>query len=244
MTNRIVPSLTAAVICTLLMLSGCSGRVAEKEPNELFSLAVSGLSGIDRYTFSGTSGATTPSNVKVSGVSFSGKVEGHKRIRMQSNEATVDAARTVGDPLAYLKQMQLEATRITALPGESDNKVTVLQIETSSDSARKRWKKQLMQDFDQAVAGQDKQIGQQAAGGKTKSALSEELQAEVVRSRQQFNQLLQTLQVKTVCKLTIERKRLLPIKLLEHTTLIYEADGNQQQEAHQLEMRIMPAPDR
>ncbi|MWC26746.1 hypothetical protein [Paenibacillus sp. MMS18-CY102] len=70
--------------CALMVgLSSCGNVSGTMEPEQFFTLSVSGLAGKDQYTFEGNSGIVLPAGVRVHALSYRGEISGHSRMKVQ-----------------------------------------------------------------------------------------------------------------------------------------------------------------
>ncbi|MBW7457551.1 hypothetical protein K0U00_26255, partial [Paenibacillus sepulcri] len=74
-------------------------------------------------------------------------------------------------------------------------------------------------------------IRQQSTKAETEASFQKEWQAEITRSGRLLEDMLSTLQVSSTYKLIVDKKRLLPLRLQEHTILRYKTQGEQRQES-------------
>ena len=63
--KKVNGKLFLAIGCSIILTTGCASPVDHKSPQELLSLSVAGLSGIDRYRFSGQTGIAAEDRAEV-----------------------------------------------------------------------------------------------------------------------------------------------------------------------------------
>ena len=132
--------------CSIIFTAGCASPVDHKSPQELLSLSVAGLSGIDRYRFSGETGIETEDRVEVKPTAFQGTVENHNQVQVKSNEVGALTG-IIRNPLELLKQVQASAKKTELLNGESGERTAVLAITSDEKSAAKMWRNNLKEQF-------------------------------------------------------------------------------------------------
>ncbi|MFD0713683.1 hypothetical protein [Paenibacillus sp. GCM10027626] len=227
----------------LLCGGGCQPYAQGRSAEELLSLSISGLAGVDQYSFTGKTVIRNAAGVQTPPVIFQGKVEDHHNIKVQSSEKTyID--HFASQPLALLKKIQAGKAKVEVVGAKSGQSTAVLRIEMDPSKARRIWQDQLTasmneveKKLDPAKAERSLQPLQQSS----KEAYLKEWKAELDHSKKQLEKMLGSLQVESVYELTIDRKRLLPLKLDEQTLLHYEVDGNKLKEGRKAEMTFAPS---
>lgn len=221
-----------AICCVCLLLSGCAyGN--NRSPKELLSLSVSGLSGVDRYAFSGDAGIGSGSQTVSNPVAFHGTVENHNLVKVQGS--SLNALSSTVNPLELLNSIKATAVNTELVPEESNEEQTVLHITTDPKKAAALWANRLRGEFgllEKKVPANltAKQQGGQMHNAAGPSALQEEWNGEIARSKRELEAMLSTMQVQSSCKLVIDRKKLLPRSLEERTIFRYQADGKPAEE--------------
>jgi hypothetical protein len=225
-----------------ILLAGCAPRAENRTPHQLLSLSVAGLSGVDNYTFQGTTSVTVNGVKEQKPLSFRGTVEAHNRIHIQTNANAAPIAD--GHPLELLRQVESTARMTELLDGRSGGRTAVLRIQADEPRARKLWEDRLRGEF----ARMDKQMRPAQTGRLPKTAaeraaFEREWTNELNRSRQQLERILKTLRVNSVYTLAVDRSRLLPVRLQEHTVLSYETNGIRQHEERTTDMEFVTKRD-
>jgi len=202
-------------------------------------MSISGLAGIDNYSFIETSGVTSAAGIKSASVTYRGEVQEHNRILLQSEDN--HHTRSVTPPLELLTAIQASARHVELLPSKSGLRTAVLRIDLDPAAAAKQWEKQLNASIARldnlnsplSQAGDSKAL---SSIGSNSSEFDREWATEIARSKSELNELLRNLHVESMYMLTIDRKRLLPLKLQEHTVLQYEAKGAKRKELRNSEL--------
>jgi len=227
---------TSTSVCLLagaLLAAGCDSLTDNQSPKELLSMSVSGLAGIDSYSFIETSGVTSAAGIKSAAVTYRGEVQEHNRMLLQSEDNR--HTRSVIPPLELLTAIEAGASHVELLPSKSGLRTAVLRVDLDSAAAVKQWEAQL----NASITRLDSLNSplSQTGGSKTLSSnqnksseFDREWAEEIARSKSTLNDLLRNLHVESFYLLTIDRKRLLPLKLQEHTVLHYEAKGAKRKE--------------
>lgn len=237
--KRVTHKLFFVMNCLVVFAAGCASPVDHKSPEELLSLSVAGLSGIDRYTFNGQTGIAAGESVDVKSTAFQGMVQNHNQIQVKSKET--EALTGIGNPLELLKQVQATAKQTELVSDQSGKWTSVLAITSDEKAAAKVWKKNLKDQFEQI----SKKMPAASAKGKAMTVksrliqhdLAQEWQEELKRSGAEFNHMLSTLQVKSSYTLVVDRKHLVPLKLAETSVLHYKtSDGEQHTETRKTNM--------
>ncbi|UVI27862.1 hypothetical protein [Paenibacillus spongiae] len=228
----------ALLIIGVAALSGCQSTVRDKSPQEMLSLTVAGLAAVDRYTFTGTTSIYGADMGAAQPITFQGSVEDHKRIQVKSNKDNEDIQIT-RQPFNLLKHIEATAATTELVAANSGERTAVLRIVPDKAASRRTWIKKQNEAFERLVKDDELADG---AGRKlslkagNRMSYEQERADEISRSRKQLAEMLNTLNVDTTYQLIIDRKRLLPLKLHEHTVLQYKADGKNQREERKSEL--------
>ncbi|MBP3961145.1 hypothetical protein [Paenibacillus lignilyticus] len=222
--------------CCLIMITviGCNSAVDNKSPGELLSLSVSGLSGVDRYAFTGDTGIGLTGLSPIKAMTFQGTVENHNNVKVKANNP--DSLGGSIHPLDYLRQVENNAQTTELVPSESGNRTAVLRITSNEAKAKATWVQTLRDEFSvlekkvpAASASKNTMQRKQASGAE--GSLEREWNEELSRSKAQLEAMLSTLRVQSSCRMVIDRKKLLPLQLEEKTTLQYKAEGQDRKES-------------
>ncbi|AZN42100.1 hypothetical protein [Paenibacillus albus] len=229
--------------CILLMLPGCGNAADNKSPQELLSLSVSGLSGVDRYAFTGTTGIGFGSgSVESKATSFEGTVENHNQVQLKANEN--DTMSSNVRPLELLTEVQKSAQSTELIESESGNRTAVLRIKANEKLASENWRNKLRSEFSvleqkMPTAIRAKMKSKQAVAAGKETELEKAWKEELAKSRSQLENMLSTLRVQSDYRLIIDRNKMLPLQLEEQTVLHYKAEGAQQQESRKTVVKFM-----
>ncbi|SEM75478.1 hypothetical protein [Paenibacillus sp. OV219] len=229
--------------CVLLMLSGCGKAADNKSPQELLSLSVSGLSGVDRYAFTGKTGIGFGSSAAESkATSFEGTVENHNQVQLKASEN--DTLSSNVRPLELLTEVQKTAQTTELVESESGTRTAVLHIKANEKLVSENWRSKLRSEFSvleqkvpAAISATMK--SKQAVAASKKTELEKAWQEELTKSKSQLEVMLSTLRVQSNYRLIIDRNKLLPLQLEEQTVLRYKAEGAQQQESRKTLVKFM-----
>jgi hypothetical protein len=213
-------------------MPGCTSPADGQTANELLSLSVSGLSGVDRYAFSGMTGIATADAGVVTPISFQGLVEDHDRVRIQTDGDRSSIG--VIEPLDLLKQVQESAKKTKIINSESGVRTAMLLIEADDTVTRKYWRENIRSEFERL----QRKAPEPSSGrikarhhGASLTAFRKEWTEELKHSGRQLDQMLSTLRVHTTYKLLIDKTRMLPLRLQEHTVLHYRVGVAQMKES-------------
>ncbi|WP_125654089.1 hypothetical protein [Paenibacillus baekrokdamisoli] len=225
----------------IVLETGCASPVNHKSPEELLSLTVAGLSGIDHYSFSGKTDITLGDRVKLNSASFHGTVREHGQVKVKSNEQSNSAA--IGSPLKLLKQVQETAHKTELLKDQSGQWTSVLSITSNEKSSTRIWANNLRSEFAEIakrVPTASKGHAMKARSLQSQAALEQEWKTELLHSQAEFDRMVSTLHVQTTYKLTLDRRHLTPLRLKELSILHYKtADGEQQKETKTTDMTFL-----
>ncbi|MBO7744991.1 hypothetical protein I8J29_12350 [Paenibacillus sp. MWE-103] len=218
-----------------LALSGCA-HDANRSPKELLSLSVSGLSGVDRYAFSGDTAIGAASGTASRPAAFRGTVQHHDQVSVQT-EGGADEMPAGVHPLRLLNDVERMAARAEVVPEASNGQRTVLRITADPAKAAKVWTNRLRSEFallKNKVPANGSAASARDAGTRSQekpSALREAWDRELDRSGKEFEAMLSTMSVRSTSTLVIDRKKLLPLSLEERTEFRYEANGKPARES-------------
>ncbi|QYR23671.1 hypothetical protein KZ483_12700 [Paenibacillus sp. sptzw28] len=218
-------------ILAFIILSGCTSPTHGKTADELLSLSVSGLSGVDRYAFSGITGIVSADAGNLTPVSFQGIVEDHNQIRVQSDGNI--ASTGIIEPLDLLNHVQASAKNTEIVNSESGARTAMLMIETDDTANEKYWRENIRNEFhslQRKAAEPSVAAIKDGHHSASLNAFRKEWAAELEQSGRQLDQMLSTLRVHTTYKLLIDKTRMLPLRLQEHSVLHYKTGAGQMKE--------------
>ncbi|MCQ6560379.1 hypothetical protein [Paenibacillus mendelii] len=232
---------TAFFIALLVVMPGCQTTIHDKTPQEMLSLTVAGLAAVDRYTFTGTTAIYGADASSAKPITFQGSVEDHNRVQVQSSEMTA-TANIVHHPYSLLKQIEDTANTTEEIAALSSDRTAVLRIEADQAAARRKWITEMNEAFERSVKD-DKTAAdghrRLTVNESSRSDYEQERATEISRLRKQLGEMLHSLEVQTSYRLVVDRKRLLPLKLQEHTVLQYKVEGQSQREERKAELAFI-----
>ncbi|MBW7474203.1 hypothetical protein K0T92_05560 [Paenibacillus oenotherae] len=234
------------IVAVLAIIAGCGAPSDDKTAEELLSLSIAGLSGIDHYTFSGVTGIAIADGSMPKPTTFEGTVEEHHRIQMKRGREPGTAP--MGSPYELLEQIQAGASSVVVVPSKSGSRTAVLRVEMDRTAALREWRERLRSDFDKVIHGTGTGMSAEGKAARMMQAnkgavLEREWQREINRSRRKLEEMLRTLDVQTAYTLVIDRKRMVPLRLQEQTVLHYEAGGEGHQESRETDITLRMLPD-
>ncbi|MNZ88831.1 hypothetical protein D3C78_1077320 [compost metagenome] len=212
------------LIGAVLPLYGCSGLSKQRSAEEWLSLSYSGLAATDQYSFSGSMSIKTAGGLEFNPQIFSGKVVDHKQLTVQSGSEDP----LHWNPVQVLGALKNGSRKVSILREDSSADTITLLIEETEASSKKSWEQRLRAQLDQVGANVPQ------GGGAYRNEWVKELE----RSRLQLDAMLNTLQAKTAYELTIDRKRLLPLRMDEKSSLTYLQNGRGASESRYTTVRF------
>lgn len=230
-----VISLLALVVWLSFTLSACGGIEEAHTPEETLALAASSLAGMDDYGFNvktelslGDAGNVYRSE------SYEGQVTGHHQlsVRLEKGlrplaELSDEQQARYRNPAARLAELEKLGKTVSYVRG-SDPGTIQLHIQLEPDSARNELEKQVFQQFETAARQIDPSIDADASDAKEMegaNAMNAALQQEVERSRMKLREMLDTASIESELTVSIERARLLPLRMQETSVLRYRYNG-------------------
>ncbi|KKC46902.1 hypothetical protein VE23_06750 [Paenibacillus sp. D9] len=229
---------TGAILA--ITLGGCAAMQADRTPEELFSLAVSGLAAQDSYSFSGFSTSAGSSAAKTQ---FKGEVQRHEGVRLlESREGEADMLETEGGiPAGYnpawLLGRLLDSKAAVALDAaNSEAGRAVLIIRPNPAEAGKIWRSRLQDQWSriESSSPEDSEVWGRLDGSR-QAELKREWNRELMRSAGQWQEMMDSLSADSSYTLVVDRGKLVPLKLAENADLHYRLDGNKADEQRKTE---------
>jgi|GEM_PF-6553450 len=214
----------AIFLILILLLAGCSALTTHsRSPFEWITLANSGLSGMDNYTYRAHVEMGINPNIKMSTYNYNGEVHSHHEYTISGDE--IDA--TILHPVKYMDVINNKENNIAQVMNQPDvntngsGQYITFQVEESVNNATTRWKSLLYQQFEQVKLNSEH----------TKSKLSSQQLVDLTtlfeKSEAELKQMLDTLKVESQFFVTINSIYSIPISIEEHATLQYMRDGKQ-----------------
>lgn len=214
-----------------VLQTGCAGPADGRPPEEMLSIASSGLEGVDRYTFRSRT-AVRSGGVELQELeSYEGEISGHAvRMIRGLSDGSARAAEAAATPAARLAELaKLEAEIDYA--GEAPEGCVALELKLSGEAAARDIRARLTRQFELAaeraasgLAGADPGSADAADGadaGDARRAVAEE----TARFRRELARMLESLEAETTVLVTVDRKSMLPLALDETSALRYAAGG-------------------
>ncbi len=230
------------MICCLGVLSASCGSASDnRSPHELLALSVSGLSSVDRYTFTGETGIGMGAGGEGIATTFQGTVENHDDVQLRASDAGVLAQGL--HPLKLLSQVESTALKTELEADKSGGRTAVLRITADPKQAANMWANKLRGEFDRLENTTPGQLNvklqsKQAVKAETQgsSSLDKAWRQELAKSKEELNAMLSTLTVQTTYRLVIDRKKLLPLAMEEYTLLHFTSRGQRAEESHRTKL--------
>ncbi|MFD0959351.1 hypothetical protein [Paenibacillus chungangensis] len=232
--RRLIRITTAAVsLAFLFFASGCSAFGGKRTADQWLSLAYSGLAATDQYHFTGSLSMEVASGVMLEPHTFHGKVENHRNMTIQSDQA---AGMTYDwEPLQIMKRLNESNPSVQFAPEREghtqDNATVTLLVEEVPSDTKARWEQHLKGEMEQLA-----EKGGSAAGtmGEQQRLWEEEWE----RSWDELEGMLSSLQAKAEYLLVIDKRSMLPLKMEEVTTFSYEHHGKPTVESRHTSVRL------
>lgn len=268
--------LLALLSVSLFGVSGC-GSMTDKLPADRFlALSISGLAGVDQYTFTGQSGVLLPVGVTIGSLNYKGEVTGHSNMLVQMTGNGDDSGGRGGVGLqSTSSKWRLQSRRGADrwLPDGGRDGIRPLEVKDAAGGAQtgagpsgSLWaglnpleKLERVRDAAKSVAyGEDASVrsGQrliiielQPSAAREEwtnrmeqqwSALMENnLQSEssaqvemIKQAKQQLDDMLGTLSAETRYEVTADKRSMLPLRVVEHSTLKFKSNGQTREESY------------
>jgi len=202
-----VSVLLFAVALLALPLTGCSGLNKDRSPEEWLSLSYAGLTGVDQYMYTGSLRIFAENGIEFVPQTFEGKVIDHKQLNIQTSSEDP----LLMNPVKALERLSRANSGAKVVTKEQTRGSVTLLITESGEASHAEWSALLNQRMEQLA---DK-------GPLEEGKYKEEWNKEFAASKEQLDEMLRSLTAETTYELVIDRNRLLPLKLEEHTLFNY-----------------------
>lgn len=209
-------------------LMGCAGAAPNRTAEEWLSMSYSGLAAMDQYSFAGSMQIGMDEGVMFRPQMFEGKVVNHHQLTIQSDHQDP----LYWNPVEVLKALNdsYETVEIVQqTEGEANNADTVtIRVREEETASKKRWSNSLRQGMEQLSGG----IVQGSASSNMKR------QSLLEQATRELDGMLETLNVETEFDITIEKQRMLPLKMEERTLFAYTRNNRPIKENRQTTVRF------
>lgn len=217
-----------AVLLLAFGLCGCSGTATNRTPEQWLSLSYSGLAAMDQYAFTGSISMGMEEGVMFKPQLFEGKVVNHQQLTIQSDKQDP----LYWNPVDVLGSLNRSHESVEIISdgerNENDVETLVLRAVEKKDAAKNRWTGVLVQELERVTG--DVVIESGTLSAKRKQMADQ--------AKQELDAMLHSLEVLTEYEIIINKKRMLPLKMEEKTTFIYERDGRQLKENRHTSIRF------
>ncbi|WP_230191924.1 hypothetical protein [Paenibacillus sp. CECT 9249] len=228
---RTIAAGTLALWIASLATAGCT--LFSPQPEKLFSMALSGLSGVDDFTFSGNvKSLSGHSSAPLQHLEFEGVVRNHKQIavRGQGINSKQTNVSERWNPLVQMEAIHASRKTVSLLEDQSGRGFAVLEIVLNPEDAKELLGRQLRDEMDKLSAPLLQTSSRPVLSAAETKRLRSELADVVNQGRNQLEQMLKDAQVDTTYTLWIHRKTNLPHRLVSVTASRYKAEGTDRRE--------------
>ncbi|MFF2484160.1 hypothetical protein [Paenibacillus sp. NPDC058071] len=215
--RRIKLVAAAGVAAVIVFAVGCAG-MGKRSPEEWLSLSVSGLAATDQYAFKGKT-VVSAGGLTFTPRSFSGKVTDHNHIMAK----TEDGKALEWSPAQWIEKIN-DSNKEVSIASNNDegarSDTVKLRVRLDDASATAIWKKQLTEEMEAVAASVPIEA----------NAHRDEWLKELERSKRELNAMLETLTVQSEFDVVIDKGKLVPLTLNEHSVFRYNKDKGQKEE--------------
>ncbi|MFD2116936.1 hypothetical protein ACFSTH_21190 [Paenibacillus yanchengensis] len=217
-----------AVICTVLISSGCSFMRDKLEAQDWVTLSYASLMAMDQYQFSGATAMEVEGKEVSKPLTFQGSVSDHHKLTIQSDQTHHNYTHPA-EVMKMLRELPVEQMTVVQeqLDPETNRNTVKIRVTQHNEQSKQYWEQKLRSQMGELTIIQTSQTANQQ---KVTSALRE--------SEQQLETMLQSLQVKQEIDIVIDVHSILPLRLYEHTTFEYERDGKAMSEVRKTTVRL------
>ncbi|RIX49956.1 hypothetical protein D3P08_22055 [Paenibacillus nanensis] len=212
----------------LAVMMGCTGAAPNRSPEEWLSLSYSGLAAMDQYSFAGSMQIGMGEGVMLRPKMFEGNVVNHHQLTIQSEHQDP----LYWNPVEVLKALNQSYETVEMLPlneGEASNKeIIAIRVKEKEAASKKRWSSALRREMEQLTGGIEQ-------GNHPSMTKRMELLAQ---ANKELDDMLSTLNVVTEYDITIDRQRMLPLKMEERTLFDYTRKNRPIRENRQTTVRF------
>lgn len=225
----LIPGLLLALLC-----GGCGDPHRARSPEETLAIAAAGLAGVDKYDFNVRTGLGYRQAKPYFIEEYEGRVIGHAKptIRRASKggESALSADRQqLGSPAERLAAVQKLAQSVEYADSAEKGPNLSLSILLRPDAAAQAEAAFLRAAFERsAEAVSPETIG--SGNGKADQRLRQAVREEIADSRRKLEAMLRTLEVEDRVYLTVDRSRMLPVRMEETVVMRYVSEGKKRVE--------------
>lgn len=237
-----------ACLIPLLLLTSCSFYKPERSAEELLALAVSGLSGVDRYTFDGETTLLLANGRSARTAKFEGEIRNHRNLsvhvqgsqdvqtgqwmqidrkgpdRWIARDGMKEAEEGADwNAVQTLERLVGAPKNVAYLPRRPENRAWIVKADLEAAHATRDWKRRLEREFESAVQAARTSIAKLPVS--RNDDFRREWNAEIAGARKELERMMKGLNVQSTYIVAIDRRRMLPLEITELTTLQYERDG-------------------
>lgn len=228
MWNRWLHGLAYCLVAGLLVsMMGCYAIESKKDPNELYQLALSGLSGTDNFTFRGQSVIYGGNQAMIrEPIKFHGTVKGHQlqgfQMSMANKQETSFADRW--NPLRLLEEIKHLEKTMEIDPYASNRTHIVMRMTLAPEAGKKLLTQNLNDEMRKLEERKIQVQNVHSLSHRDRSKLQSELGRIITNGYDKLHKITKDMQVNSFYTMWIDRSTLLPTKLNSKTTTIYYED--------------------
>jgi hypothetical protein len=216
------------VVMVFAIIMGCAGAAPKRTPEEWLSMSYSGLAAMDQYSFAGSMQIGMDEGVMFRPQMFEGKVVNHHQLTIQSDHQDplywnpVEVLKALNDSYETVEIVQPAEGKATG------TETITIRAKEKENASKKRWSNVLRQGMEQLTGGV-------IQGNSSKDAKRKEI---LEQATLQLDDMLSTLNVETEYDITIDKKRMLPLKMEERTSFAYTRNNRSIKENRQTSVRF------
>jgi|GEM_PF-1336393 len=266
-------------ISSLFGLTGCGSVTDRMTADRFLALSISGLAGVDQFTFTGQSGVGLPVGVTIGSLSYQGEVKGHSAMKVQmmgngddnggvggvgvqstSGHWRLQAQRGADRWLPIARPVRQDGIRLLASSGAEDGGVqageslsnglwtglnpleklerirdAAKNVAYQEDAAVRSGQRVIVIEMQPSAAREEwtRRIEQQWSALIDNNLQRNSKQAEMItQAKQQLSEMLGTLSAETRYEVTADKRSMLPMRVVEHSKLYFQAGGKSREESY------------
>lgn len=229
--NGPIRKAAAAALLLMTMQAGCGGWAGERPAEETLSLAANGLHGVDRYAFRVRTAVGTETSDLREIEAYEGEIVGHSVMKVRRSSG-VPGANELRGPTRFMEELLRQRPRVEYAGNVPGGRLALRATLEGNDASRIAGERIRLR-FEQAARAAEADWADGSGAGLTEdqyAAYRDAVKREIARSRQELERMLSGLSADTEVDVTIDRRSLLPLQLVEKTVLRYESGGRQRTE--------------